>query len=47
MKTAPTNKKVREIISMVKESKLVPRPEFQRRLVWTHKDKDHFLDTIL
>lgn len=47
MKTSPTNKKVREIISMVKEGKLIPRPEFQRRLVWTHKDKDHFLDTIL
>jgi len=47
MKTAPTNKKVRELISMVKEGKLIPRPEFQRRLVWTHKDKDHFLDTIL
>lgn len=47
MKTAPTNKKVREIIGMVKEGKLIPRPEFQRRLVWTHNDKDHFLDTIL
>ncbi len=47
MKTAPTNKKVRELIGMVKEGKLLPRPEFQRRLVWTHKDKDHFLDTIL
>ena len=32
---------------MVKEGKLVPRPEFQRRLVWTRKDKDFFLDTIL
>ena len=47
MKTAPTNKKVRELISLVKAGKLIPRPEFQRRLVWTHKDKDHFLDTIL
>jgi hypothetical protein len=47
MKTAASNKKVREIISLVKEGKLIPRPEFQRRLVWTHKDKDHFLDTIL
>ena len=47
MKTAPTNKKIREIISMVKEGKLIPRPEFQRRLVWAHKDKDHFLDTVL
>ena len=47
MKTSPTNKKIREIINMVREGKLIPRPEFQRRLVWTNKDKDHFLDTIL
>lgn len=47
MKTAPTNKKIRELINMVKEETLIPRPEFQRRLVWTHKDKDHFIDTIL
>jgi len=47
MKTGATNKKVRELIGLVKEGKLVPRPEFQRRLVWTHKDKNHFLDTIL
>lgn len=47
MKTSPTNKKIRELISMVKEGKLIPRPEFQRRLIWTHKNKDHFLDTIL
>jgi len=47
MKTAPTNKKVREIISMVKEEKLLPRPEFQRRLVWSRDDKNHFLDSVL
>jgi hypothetical protein len=47
MKTAPTNKKIRELITMVGEGKLVPRPEFQRRLVWTNKDKDFFLDSIL
>jgi len=47
MKTSPTNKKIREIISMVKESKLLPRPEFQRRLVWSRDDKNHFLDSIL
>ncbi|WP_169980717.1 DUF262 domain-containing protein [Tautonia rosea] len=47
MKTSASNKKIREIISMVKTGKLIPKPEFQRRLVWTHKDKDHFLDTIL
>ncbi len=47
MKTSPTNKKVRELISMVKEQKLLPRPEFQRRLVWKREDKNHFLDSVL
>ncbi|MBK7927772.1 MAG: DUF262 domain-containing protein [Bryobacterales bacterium] len=47
MKTAATNKKIREIIQVVREGKLVPRPEFQRRLVWSRDDKNHFLDTIL
>jgi hypothetical protein len=47
MKTAPTNKKVRELISLVKEEKLIPRPEFQRRLVWSRDDKNHFLDSVL
>src|SRR5665213_2255955 len=47
MKTAPTNKKVREFINMVKEGKIIPRPEFQRRLVWTRVDKNYFLESIL
>lgn len=45
--TTATNKKVREIIKMVKDGTLIPRPEFQRRLVWTSKDKDFFVDTVL
>lgn len=47
MKTASSNKKVREIITLVKEGKVIPRPEFQRRLVWSREDKNHFIDTIL
>ncbi|WP_290791834.1 DUF262 domain-containing protein [Flavihumibacter sp. UBA7668] len=47
MKTAPNNKKIREIITQVKEGKLIPRPEFQRRLVWSREDKNNFIDTIL
>lgn len=47
MKTAPTNKKVREILSAVNEGRIEPRPEFQRRLVWKIEDKNHFLDTVL
>ncbi|WP_181306553.1 DUF262 domain-containing protein [Rufibacter sp. XAAS-G3-1] len=47
MKTAPNNKKIREIITLVKEGKIIPRPEFQRRLVWSREDKNHFIDSVL
>lgn len=47
MKTSPSNLKIRQIITQMKEEKLVPRPEFQRRLVWTSEDKIRFIDTIL
>ena len=47
MRTAASNKKIRELITLVKEGKLIPRPEFQRRLVWTRDDKNRFIDTIL
>lgn len=47
MKTSASNKKIREIITMVKEEKLKPRPEFQRRLVWSRNDKNLFLDSVL
>ncbi len=35
MRTAATNKKIRDIIQAVRGGKLIPRPEFQRRLVWS------------
>lgn len=47
MKTSPSSVKIRQIITQVREAKLVPRPEFQRRLVWTPDDKIRFIDTIL
>jgi hypothetical protein len=47
MRTAATNKKVRELIADVKDGRLIPQPEFQRRLVWTQRDKDRFLDTVI
>jgi hypothetical protein len=47
MKTTATNKKIGELISDLKEEKLIPDPEFQRRLVWTTKHKVNFLDTVL
>jgi Protein of unknown function DUF262 len=47
MKTTATNRKVRELLTKLREGKLEPRPEFQRRLVWTNKDKISFLETVL
>lgn len=47
MKTSASNKKVRELIRMVQTGQLEPRPEFQRRLVWTSEDKARFIDTVL
>jgi hypothetical protein len=47
MKTAPTNKKIRQIINDVKDGRILPRPEFQRRLVWKIEDKNHFLDSVI
>lgn len=47
MKTTATNRKVRELLTRLREQKLIPRPDFQRRLVWNNKDKSAFLETVL
>jgi hypothetical protein len=47
MRTSPTSLKVRQLITLTRDQKLVPRPEFQRRLVWTTEDKIRFMDTVL
>ncbi len=47
MKTTATNRKIRTLITAIRDGTLIPRPEFQRRLVWTTKDKRRFLDTVL
>jgi hypothetical protein len=47
MKTSATNRKVRVLLSAIKNGSLIPKPEFQRRLVWTNKDKRAFLKTVL
>lgn len=47
MKTSATNRKLRLLITAIKSNTLIPRPEFQRRLVWTNEDKLHFLSTVL
>lgn len=47
IQTTASNKKVRELLKAVRDGSLIPRPEFQRRLVWTSKDKDRFIETVL
>ena len=45
--TTATNKKVRELLKSMRDGSLIPRPEFQRRLVWTAKDKDKFIESVV
>ena len=47
IKTAPTSLKIRQVITDIQSGSLIPRPEFQRRLVWSTADKNHFIDTII
>ena len=47
MKTSATNRKLRLLLTGIRNGTLIPRPEFQRRLVWSNKHKREFLDTVL
>lgn len=47
MKTSGTNRKLRILLTDIKTKKLIPRPEFQRRLVWANKHKQEFIKTVL
>lgn len=47
MKTTATNRKLRLLITGIRSGSLVPRPEFQRRLVWATRHKVYFIETVL
>ncbi|MFN9951774.1 MAG: DUF262 domain-containing protein, partial [bacterium] len=47
MQTSGTNRRLRLLISAIKDGTLIPRPDFQRRLVWTNKHKEEFIKTVL
>lgn len=47
MKTTATNKKIRALMTSIRDGTLIPNPDFQRRLVWTAKHKREFIRTIL
>jgi hypothetical protein len=40
-------RQVMDLVRDVEEGRLLPKPPFQRRAVWTPSVKDHFLDTVL
>ncbi len=47
MKSAASNRRLRLLLTGIRSKTLIPNPDFQRRLVWTNKDKINFLDTVL
>lgn len=47
MVAGATNRTVGRLIRDVEDDILVPRPDFQRRLVWNNRDKNHFIQTVL
>lgn len=47
MRTSATNRRLRVILTELREGRLVPDPAFQRRLVWSNRHKVAFLETVL
>ena len=47
MKTSAENRRVRQLLSGIQSGEITPRPDFQRKLVWSNRDKLAFLDTVL
>jgi hypothetical protein len=47
MDTTATNRRLRVILTAISKNTLIPRPEFQRRLVWTNADRIQFIKTVL
>lgn len=47
MRTSAENRRIRQLLSGVQSGEIIPRPDFQRELVWSNRDKVAFLDTVL
>jgi len=45
--TSAGNRRISALIERLESGSLIPRPAFQRRLVWTTEDKNEFLRTVL
>lgn len=47
MNTSATNRRLRLLLTAISKESLIPQPDFQRRLVWSNKDKVEFIKTVL
>lgn len=47
IKPSVTNPTIADVYQLIDEKKLVLRPDFQRKFVWTHEHQEAFIDTIL
>lgn len=47
MDTSASNRRLRVLLTSIGNKTLIPQPDFQRRLVWTNKDKIEFIKTVL
>jgi hypothetical protein len=47
MQTSATNKRLRMLLTGIRDQTLIPNPHFQRRLVWSNAHKVAFLKTVL
>jgi hypothetical protein len=47
IKPSVTNPTIADIYQMIAEDKLILRPDFQRKFVWTHEHQQDFIDTVL
>lgn len=47
IKPSVTNPTIADVYHLIDEAKLILRPDFQRKFVWTHEHQEAFIDTIL
>lgn len=47
IKPSVTNPTIADIYHLIEDGKLILRPDFQRKFVWTHEHQEEFIDTIL
>lgn len=47
MNTSASNRRLRVLLTAISAGTLIPQPDFQRRLVWTNKDKVEFIKTVV